>query len=487
MRRNGRRAAVPAVLAGLLTLVLLLAGCGDGVEGAASQQTAAVAADNDSWPVAGSAQNGPSGPRSGVPDAPLRADNGDGGEMDRLALNTIADLGDFWKTEYGKVFDKGAFVPVDHFLSWDAKAPKEQQITFCRSNTYHVVNAAYCSVDQTIGWDRGVLLPLISQKYGKMAVVMVLAHEYGHSIQHLARLNGFLTPGLVLEQQADCFAGVFLRHVADGGSTHFTLNTTDGLNGVLGATVAVRDQDPNNPHNVHGSAFERVTAVQMGWQDGAMACKNINRKEIQKRRGELPVTYKPGDEEGQLAVDNDSLTLVAGALGKLYPLPQPPRLDYTGIVRNCPQDGGVEPASYCPANGTLGTDVPELAKRAGQQAGDDQPLSAVVDGNYNAFIVFVSRYLLAVQQSRQLSLTGAETAGLRTACLSGAVSTKFSDPGSGVQLTAGDLDAAVSGLLADGLAASDVDGKVVASGFQRLDAFRTGVLDGEGACLTTYK
>ncbi|MQY25668.1 neutral zinc metallopeptidase [Nocardia aurantia] len=477
-----------AVLSGLLVVVLALAGCGGGTPNdAAPQQAQAAAADDGAWPAAGSTQNGPSGPRTGVPDTPLRADNGDGGEMDRLALNTVADLADFWKTEYGKTFDKGAFVPVDHFFSWDARAPKEQQITFCRADTYHVVNAAYCSVDQTIGWDRGVLLPLIAKKYGKMAVVMVLAHEYGHSIQHLARLNGFLTPGLVLEQQADCFAGVFLRHVADGGSTHFTLNTTDGLNGVLGATVAVRDQDPNNPHNVHGSAFERVTAVQMGWQDGAIACKNINRKEIQKRRGELPVTYKAGDQEGQLPVDNSSLGLVAGALGKLYPLPQPPRFDYTGIVKNCAQSTGTEPASYCPATGTIGTDVPELAKRAGQQTGDDEPLSAMVDGNYNAFIVFVSRYMLAVEQSRKLSLTGAESAGLRTICLSGVVSTKFSDPGSEVQLTAGDLDAAVSGLLADGLAASDVNGKVVASGYQRIDAFRTGVLDGEGACLTNYK
>ncbi|MEV2224663.1 hypothetical protein AB0E01_32990 [Nocardia vinacea] len=46
---------------------------------------------------------------------------------------------------------------------------------------------------------------------------------------------------------------------------------------------------------------------------------------------------------------------------------------------------------------------------------------------------------------------------------------------------------AVSGLLADGLVAGDVDGKVVASGFQRLEAFRTGVLDGEQTCLTNYR
>ncbi|WP_227983280.1 metallopeptidase [Nocardia spumae] len=475
-----------AATAGLLILGAALAGCGSDAKTPVAQEVAATG--ENPWALSGAApdRSGPSGPRPGVPDAPLRADNGDGGEMDRLALNTLSDLQDYWGSEYGKDFP-GAFKPVDHFISWDANAPKEQSVTFCRSSTYRVVNAAYCKIDKTVGWDRGKLLPLISDKYGKMAVVMVLAHEYGHSLQDQARLNGFFTPGIVLEQQADCFAGVFLRHVAEGGSAHFTLNTTDGLNGVLGATVAVRDHDPDNPKNVHGSAFERVTAVQIGWSDGTAGCKNINKKEIQERRGGLPTTFEPGDRESQMPVDIDGLDAVAAALGRLYPLAKPPSFDYSGIVELCLKNQAVEPVSYCPWMNKIGTDVPELAKRAGAQPGDEEPLTAVVDGNYNAYAVFISRYALAVEKDRSLSLTGPETAGLRTACLTGAITTKLSDPASDPRLTAGDLDAAVSGLLADGLVASDVDGKVVPSGYQRLDAFRSGVLDGEGACLTSYR
>ncbi|WP_157556755.1 hypothetical protein [Nocardia acidivorans] len=44
-----------------------------------------------------------------------------------------------------------------------------------------------------------------------------------------------------------------------------------------------------------------------------------------------------------------------------------------------------------------------------------------------------------------------------------------------------------SALLSDGLAASDANGSVVPSGFIRLEAFRTGVLDGDSACLSTCK
>ncbi|MFG1792021.1 metallopeptidase [Nocardia sp. NPDC049149] len=446
-----------------------------------------VRSTENQWELAGSmTASGPNGPRKGVPDAPLSAENGDGGRIDKLALNTISDVQEFWTTEYPKNFP-GTFKPVTRFLSWDAAAPKEQSITFCKVDTYQVVNAAYCSGDHTIGWDRGVLLPSVAKKFGDMAVVMVLAHEYGHAIQGQAKLAGFFTPALVLEQQADCLAGVFLRHVAEGNSAHFTLNTTDGLNAVLGATVAIRDQDPNDPKNTHGSAFERVTAVQIGYTDGAQGCKKITRQEISKRRGGLPKTFVPGEEYEQLPVSVASLTSVSQALATVFPTTIPPQLDYSGVVRNCPNTTTTQPVSYCPSANKVGTEVSALAKRAGTMSKAEDPLSAMVDGDYNAYVVFVSRYVLAVQQDRKLTVTGAETAGLRTACLSGVFTTRLSEPGSDPRLSAGDLDEAVSGLLADGLAASDVNGKVVPSGFARLEAFRTGVLDGEDACMARYR
>jgi uncharacterized protein len=462
----------------MMAVGAVLTGCGSDQGNPASTVTNA---DNP-WELTGAVSNtGPSGPRKGVPDAAITAENGDGGAMDKLALNTVADLEEFWKTEYSKNFP-GTFKPVSRLISWDAKAPKEESIKFCKSDTYHFVNAAYCSLDHTIGWDRGVLLPKLVEKYKEMSVVMVLAHEYGHALQGQAKLAGFFTQALVKEQQADCLGGVFLRHVAEGNSAHFTLNMTDGLNAVLGATIAVRDTDPDNPKNAHGSAFERVTAVQIGYTDGAQACKKINKSEIKQRRGSLPVSFEEGEKDTQLAVNVDSLTLMSNTLARIYPLQQRPQFDYSGVVKNCPKVTTTEPVSYCPNSNKIGTDVSALAKRGGPMEAAADPLSAVVDGDYNAFSLFISRYVLAVQQERKLSLTGAETAGLRTACLTGVVTTKLSEPGSEVRLSAGDLDEAVSGLLADGLVAGDVDGKVVASGFTRMEAFRNGVLDGESAC-----
>ena len=54
---------------------------------------------------------------------------------------------------------------------------------------------------------------------------MVLAHEYGHSVQYQAELNRADTPTLVAEQQADCFARAYMRWVASGDSRRFTLST----------------------------------------------------------------------------------------------------------------------------------------------------------------------------------------------------------------------------------------------------------------------
>lgn len=481
MRRHRFAVAVAAALA---SAGMLVSGCT--ATTVASDQ--AVPVLDDPWEVAGAASStSPSGPRPGVPDTDKRAENGDNGPIDILALNAIADVEEYWQTEYSKTF-RGNFKPASKYISWSATAPESESVKFCLSSTYRMVNAAYCPLNHTIGWDRSVLLPLLVDKYGEMSVVMVLAHEYGHAIQSQADLlRGFTTDALVKEQQADCLAGVFLRHVAEGNSKHFTLNTTDGLNGVLGATVAVRDRDPNDPDAVHGSAFERVTAVQMGYTQGAKSCKDIDEDEIAQRRAGLPVTFEDGERDEQLPMNRENLSSLAEQLAKSMPVQNAPKFDYTGLTRNCASTTTTELVSYCPGSNTIGTDLPAMAERAGEGTrGKEEPLSAVVTGDYDAAVVFVSRYALAVQQDRKLSLTGAQTAGLRTACLSGVLTTKLSEPGSDPRLSAGDLDEAVSGLLADGLAAADVNGEVVPSGYQRLEAFRTGVLDGEQACLKQF-
>jgi hypothetical protein len=133
--------------------------------------------------------------------------------------------------------------------------------------------------------------------------------------------------------------------------------------------------------------------------------------------------------------------------------------------------------------------MPELAAM-GAPSGQGETGGAV-SGDNTAYSVLVSRYMLALQHQRAgVRLDNAEAA-LRTACLTGVATTKMTaavttSDGNTVALTAGDLDEAVSGLLTNGLAASDVNGDTVPSGFSRMDAFRTGVLGDEDRCFNRF-
>ena len=461
-----------------LCALALVAGCTRSIEGQA------VSIYDNPFQVAGlPTTSGPNGPRADVPPTELEVDNGDGGEIDTLALDAVTDVQAYWEQHFDAEFD-GEFEPVDALVSWSARSSRRKSVEFCTESTYRMVNAAYCRLDNSIGWDRELLLPTLADTFGDMAVVMVIAHEYGHAIQNNANLVERDDPVIVKEQQADCFAGAYMRWVAEGQSEYFTLNTSDGLNTVLAATVAIRDSDPDDPDSVHGSAFERVTAVQVGFTDGAKGCKSIDMDEIEQRRGDLPQSFQ--GVSGDFTITQDSLVELGKALKAILPTPQPPEYVYRQSA--CEDGSSTGPVTYCPGQNTVATDVDGLAERGRVDKSNDS-LSPKVTGDFNGYVVFISRYTLAVQQDRRQDLTGAK-AGLRTACLAGVATGKLAEPGRAegdITLAAGDLDEAVSGLLADGLAASDVTGQTVPSGFARVDAFRAGVLGGDDTCTARYE
>ncbi len=474
------------MLATLALITVAATGCSSTIAGRA------VSIYADPFTVAGlPAQGGPSGPREGVPDTARAVVGGDHGAIDTLAANAIADIESYWTAQYPTIF-KGTFHPVSELVSWDPDATGGPR--FCGLETDDLVNAAYCTKQDMIGWDRHYLLPSLVDAFGPMAVVMVLAHEYGHAIQQKAGLVGEDDPGIVFEQQADCFAGAFVRHVAENRAEHFTLNTSDGLNSVLAATVSVRDTDPNDPEAIHGSAFERVTAVQIGFTDGPAACTRIDVDEITSRRADLPQRFDGRSDDGELPVTGETVTAIFNSFGSVFALADPPTLDLGGIDTGCPDADATEPVAFCPATNTIGVDLPALAERGRPSAGNSEEIVNVdVTGDYSAYVLLASRYTLAVQRQAGMSLSGPQAA-LRAACLSGAVTAALSPENAGttdgsrrVWLSPGDLDEAISGLLADGLAASDVDGNTVPSGFARVDAFRTGVLGGQKACDGRYR
>lgn len=454
----------------------------------------AVSVFADPFRVAGMpAVDGPSGLR---PDAaaPTRAVTGtDGGGIDALAASAISDIEQFWDTAYPDTFGE-LFTPVRGLVSWDAAGFVYQ---FCGMNTYGVENAGFCYLDETLGWDRGRMLPALRKANGDMAVAMVLAHEYGHWVSRQAGLTYPDTPTLVAEQQADCSSGAYMRWVAEGNSPHFTLSTADGLNNVLAAVIAFRDPlfregDWRARLGEHGSAFERLSAFQFGFTNGPSACAAIDLPEIEQRRGNLPLLL-PEHHSGEVPVTEQSVRTFVDALTIVFEPAAPPRLTLAapagpaGAEQTCPDARPSPPASYCPATNVITVELTDLAA-LGTQSDTTEGLAT---GDNTAYSVLASRFVLALQREHGGVTLNDARAALRTACLTGVATRRLSTEvvttdGSSISLTAGDLDEAVSGMLTNGLVASDVHGETVPSGFSRIDAFRLGVLGDVQRCYQRF-
>jgi hypothetical protein len=399
--------------------------------------------------------------------------NSDGGEIDRLALLAINDIEDFWKQHYSDFF-AGTFKPVSKLLSYDSNHLIGPWV--CGHAAYHFVNAFYCPSDDLIAWDRGKLLPTTKKYFRDMAINGVLAHEYGHAVQDTARLVQRGTPSLVQEQQAVCFSGVYLHWVAAGHSPRFTLSTDDDLSYVLAGGMVLHDPllTPADLGQAHGTALDRISALQRGFNSGPEGCAEIDMNEINQRRGGLPASLFDSErQQSDIAIDSDTLSTLMAQLEKIFAPANSPTLITDSA--NCPDARSSEPASYCPASNAVAVDLPAL-----------QQISAPTDesrsynwpkGDNTAISIVTSRYMLALQHERGLSLDFA-MAAMRTACLTGVAQRKMIEPlpsGKGLFLAAGDLDEAVAGLLMNGLAASDAHGNPVPAGFTRILAFRSGL------------
>ena len=347
-------------LLALASTAVVLAGCSTTVTGKP------VSVFDDPFKVGGlQASDGPTGLRPDAKQPTRQVTDTDDGKDDEIAGQSVSDIETFWETAYPDTFD-GQLKPVDELISWDSNG---YDGSFCGDTTAGLINAAYCDDDNTIGWDRGVLLPSLRQAYGDMAITMVLAHEYGHAIQKMAKLNKRGTPSLVAEQQADCFAGVYLRWVAEGNSPRFTLNTGDGLNNLLAAMISFRDpllspDDYYGSGDEHGSAFERISAFQFGFTDGASSCAAIDAQEIGQRRGDLPVELPP-NQTGELPVTEESASSIIDAMNILFTLKNPPQLNFDAAAASgCPDARPSPPVSYCPATNTIAVDLPGCRRSA---------------------------------------------------------------------------------------------------------------------------
>ena len=442
----------------------------------------------DPYRVAGlPTTDGPSGPRAGLPSATGRVENTDDGDIDRAALLAIEDVQDFWSQHYSDAF-AGPFAPVSRLVSVDPRSTA----TICGEQAGAFdYNALYCAPDDLIAWDRVNLMPVAKEFFGDMEINGLLAHEYGHALQARAGLVGDQRSSiLVREQQADCLAGVYMRWVAEGHSPRFSINTSRALDQVMAGAIAGRDPvstfdtlilDPPS----HGTALDRVSAFQTGFDVGTDGCAAMDSAEIAQRRGNLPPSlFDTASPQSDIAIDDQSLSTLMELLAQIYAPANPPTLATDGDSCSASEK---QPVVYCPGPNTIAVDMPTL-RQIGTPA--DESDFVLLQGDNTALSMVTSRYALALQQQRGLALNTPQAA-MRTACLTGVAQRRMADPirgpsGNQLILGAGDLDEAVSGLLTNGVVATDVNGIPVPSGFTRILAFRTGLLGDADGCYKRF-
>jgi predicted metalloprotease len=268
----------------------------------------------------------------------------------------------------------------------------------------------------------------------------------------------------------------------------------------------IRDQvgtTADNP-SADGSSFDRVTAFQFGFEDGATRCRKIDLTEVDQRVTELGFTHASEASTDNLPVDDASLQLLDQSLNAAF---QQNAADPPKIITNtgtCADGTGTAPASFCPVDNTIAVDETALNQLAALPAGNtllpaDAPRPATSAGgpvgpglgDFAAFTEVASRYALAVQKYLGIPLDD-KNAGLRTACLTGAwagvirhhTSTTTTQQ---LLLGPGDLDEAVAQLLSPtSLIAAGIDGNKVPAGFARVQSFQDGFLQGSTVCTTQF-
>jgi predicted metalloprotease len=419
---------------------------------------------------------------------------------DDYLLATISDLGVWWSQEYPAIYGE-AFSPITAVYA--AYPDRPDDIPGCGTprTTYREVNeyaAFYCGVGDFMVYDDGPtgLLQNLAGQFGPASVAIVLAHEYGHAIQQRAGLLDRGLATIVSEQQADCFAGAWAARARTGAVAGIVFTEDDVKTGLI-SMLEVSDPlgiDQFSPGG-HGSGFDRVGAFQEGFTSGAARCAELVDEPLELvpnqflndqdylDEGNAPWGYDGAALLGFLPLDLNLYwgSDVADIVPEFDELTLVPVTSIDDVTCGSLSDGFEDGAALCSDTDTVFLNEPAALQLYQQPTFGD----------------FSVGYLIGIEWAEAVQLAlgsplGGEARALANDCLTGAwvntvmltddgVLPQPRNPERESAVSPGDLDEAVHTAIqiSDPSASDDVIG----GAFEKIAAFRVGVLGGLDPCL----
>lgn len=174
----------------------------------------------------------------------------------------LSDINGFWKGEFTTLFPGKQYVsPKSFYYYYPGQVPPVDKSCLPSDPKYLAGNAFYCPPDMSISWDEAFMW----QEYkttGDIAPVAIIAHEWGHHIQHLSVVPNY---SIQRELQADCYAGLYIKYAEKAGE----LNSGD-VERAMYAFYTVGDEKYDDSSwflpNVHGEPDQRALAFLTGYK-----------------------------------------------------------------------------------------------------------------------------------------------------------------------------------------------------------------------------
>jgi predicted metalloprotease len=384
-------------------------------------------------------------------------------DPDEVVQTVGAALDDYWSVELQK---------IDRAYSSPAGIEWYDHVARTPCGVAPPGNSMYCAADGVIYLDYGLFRRLVVTDRADYAGGVVLAHEWGHAIQKRTSLPSDHT--IVVETQADCYAGAFTAWALHGNAPHFQITRPD-LDRALSGFLLFSDPVGANAadRQAHGSGFDRVSAFQDGYEQGVPFCAKFDDNRTftqigfqserdQDQGGNLPLPQTL--DQGPKDVD----AYWKSSYQKLYGQQWKPLAGvkpFTDADR--PQCDGqpVLDAQYCAADDTIYYDTDALGKVYKQ-----------VNGDFGAISLVGIAYGQAVRERRgESTSTDSESSLLSAICATGGYARDAfgQTDRNRLSLSPGDLDEAIRALL-EAAGSSQFTNVRTTTGFDRVQAFRDG-------------